>query len=180
MGLMRNIVVVDYQPNWPALFQAESAFLSQALQSVLVSLHHIGSTSVPGLPAKPVIDMLAEVRSLEALDACNPAMQQLGYEPRGELGIAGRRYFSKGGDERRSHHLHAFATAHPGLEKHLVFRDYFRVHSQEATRYAHLKRQLAQAHPDDIEAYMAGKAPLIAELLEQAHQWRKSLPSVGN
>ncbi len=174
MGMMRNIVVVDYRPQWPAEFEAESGQIRRALSSVLVAIHHIGSTSVMDLAAKPIIDMLAEVRSLGELDDSNDAMIAIGYEPRGEFGIAGRRFFVKGSDVHRTHHVHAFEAGHSDIEKHLVFRDYLRAHPAEAVRYAELKAELAGQYRHDIEAYMEGKDPLIQELLRRASQWRAS------
>lgn len=96
---MRTITVVAYDPRWPEMFTAESQLLQQVLPGgIAKAIHHIGSTSVPGLAAKPVIDILLEVPNLAELDACNTQMQQAGYIARGENGIAGRRYFVKGGE----------------------------------------------------------------------------------
>lgn len=166
MGLMRNIVIVEYDPAWPDRFAEEAEHIGRSIPAVLLRLEHIGSTSVPGLAAKPVIDMLAVVRSLEQLDAHNLALQALGYEAKGELGIAGRRFFAKGTDDNRTHHLHAFEAGHAEIADHLSFRDYLRGHREAACRYADLKRELAAAHRNDVESYVAGKGPLIRELLE--------------
>jgi GrpB-like predicted nucleotidyltransferase (UPF0157 family) len=168
MGLMRNIAVVEYSPEWPELFAAESERLAGALGSNLVEAHHIGSTSVPQLAAKPVIDILAVVRSLDELDAQNEAMIRLGYGPKGEFGIPGRRFFSKGPDDARTHHVHAFEPGHEEVAAHLRFRDYLRAHPKEARRYAELKKALAARHRNDIEAYIEGKAPFIHEILAKA------------
>ncbi|MBW3596764.1 MAG: GrpB family protein [Planctomycetes bacterium] len=167
---MRNIVVVPYSPEWPAEFAAEARRLEVAMAPVLVELHHIGSTSVPGLAAKPLIDILAVVCTVEGLDECNEAMVALGYEPKGEFGIAGRRFFSKGSDEHRTHHVHAFAVGDPAIDAHLAFRDYLRTHPHEARRYGELKAALAERHRNDIDAYMDGKAPLIQEMLKHARR----------
>jgi GrpB-like predicted nucleotidyltransferase (UPF0157 family) len=172
MGLMRKVEVVEYDPRWPAAFVAEARLVQNALGPMVVALHHIGSTSVPGLAAKPVIDMLLVVADHATLDAANADMAALGYEPRGEFGIPGRRYFSKGGDLRRTHHVHAYEPSHHEVERHLAFRDYLRAHPEEAARYGNLKAELALSCKDDIEAYMDGKAPLIAELLARAQAWR--------
>lgn len=171
MGLQSNIVVVDYSPLWPQQFAEEAEALQQALPGVFAAIHHIGSTSVPGLAAKPLIDILPEVHSLEELDAHNAQMQALGYTPKGAFGIAGRRFFSKGADDARTHHIHAFEVGHWEVAKHVDFRDYLRAHPEEARRYGALKQQLAQQHPNDIEAYIDGKDPLIQELSEQTRLW---------
>ncbi|WP_233090623.1 GrpB family protein [Vibrio sp. IB15] len=104
----RVIEVVDYRPSWADDFSDEKVLLESVLNSVnVVAIHHIGSTSVKGLCAKPIIDILLEVKSLEELDKNNNLMESLGYEVKGEFGIAGRRYFQKGGIQR-SHQVHAF------------------------------------------------------------------------
>lgn len=172
MGLMRNIRVVEYASEWPEKFAAEERRLSDALKSTLIAIHHIGSTSVPGLAAKPTIDILAVVRSLKQLDACNDAMRALGYDPKGEFGIVGRRFFTKGGDDCRTHHVHAYEPNHLEVRTHLDFRDYLRAHPDQALRYAKLKAKLADRHRNNIEAYMEGKEPLIKEILDNARQWR--------
>jgi len=168
MSLMRNITVIPYSPDWPALYSEAARLLTDTLKDLLIELHHIGSTAVPGLAAKPVIDILAIVTSLDALDDCHEGMCELGYEPKGELGIAGRRFFSKGSDESRTHHIHAFEKEHPAVARHLGFRDYLRLHPEEARRYAEVKVQLARQHPNDIETYIDGKTPLIQEFLAKA------------
>ncbi|MDH3585039.1 MAG: GrpB family protein [Phycisphaerae bacterium] len=171
---MRNIVIVDYQPQWPEMFAEESAHLREALGATLVAVHHVGSTSVPGLAAKPIIDILAVVRALAEIDGRNRAMRDLGYEPKGELGIPGRRFFSRGPDDQRTHHLHAYELQHAEVAAHLDFSDYLRAHLEPARRYAQVKAELAQRHRHDIEAYIEGKEPLIHEILDSARQWRGS------
>lgn len=175
MGMMRNILVVNYESEWPAKYAVEARRLGDALTSTLVAIHHIGSTSVPGLAAKPTIDILAVVRSLTQLDACNDTMRALGYEPKGEFGIVGRRFFTKGGDDCRTHHVHAYEPGHHEVRTHLDFRDYLRAHPAQALRYAKLKAELADLHRNDIEAYIEGKAPLVKEILENARQWRGAI-----
>ena len=170
MPLMRNITVVDYNPQWPLEFSEEAGQIRSALADVVVALHHIGSTSVPQLAAKPVIDMLLLVRDLDELDRCNRAMIDLGYQPKGELGIAGRRFFSKGTDDQRTHHVHAFEPGNSAASDHLAFRNYLRAKPQLAQQYGRLKAKLAEEHSDDIEAYMVGKDPLIRELLQDARR----------
>lgn len=169
--MMRHIVVVAYNPSWPAAYEAEARRVRDALGDVLLELHHIGSTSVPNLPAKPVIDILAVVRSTADLDARDPQMRTIDYEPRGEFHIPGRRYFTHGTDENRTHHLHAFPTGHHRIRDHLLFRDYLRAHPDAVRAYADLKQRLAAAHPRDIQAYCDGKEALIHDLIGRAWRW---------
>lgn len=172
---MRKIVVVPYHPGWPEQYRVEAAKIAAVFGPELVAIHHIGSTSVPGLSAKPIIDMMPVVRDIERVESFNPAMVQLGYEPKGENGIPGRRYFAKGGDANRSHHVHIFALDNPEVNRHLDFRDYLIVHPAEARHYAALKAELAQQFPYDILDYMAGKDGLIKEILQKARAWRDGL-----
>src|SRR5579884_2106813 len=136
----------------------------------IVEVHHIGSTSVPGLKAKPVIDLMPVVREIERVDAFNDAMAAQGYEAMGEYGIPGRRYFRKGGEER-THNVHVFQVGDPGVERHLAFRAYLVAHLEVAARYGELKAALARRFPDDIEGYMDGKDTFVKEVERQAVAW---------
>jgi GrpB-like predicted nucleotidyltransferase (UPF0157 family) len=169
---MRHIVVVRHNPVWPEMFGAESAKIAGVFGRELVAIHHIGSTSVPGLSAKPIIDIMPVVRDIERVAEFNPAMVRLGYEPKGEFGIPGRRYFVRGGDENRTHHVHTYGPDHPELAHHLDFRDYLRAHPGIAGEYAALKEELARQFPHDIEGYMAGKDAFIREIIQKAEKWR--------
>jgi GrpB-like predicted nucleotidyltransferase (UPF0157 family) len=176
---MRKIIVVPYNPDWPVQFRAEAAKIAAIFGPDLVSIHHIGSTSVPGLSAKPIIDMMPVVRDIEGVDLFNPAMIRLGYQPRGEYGIPGRRYFVKGSDANRTHHIHIFALGNPEVNRHLDFRDYLIAHPAEAQQYAALKAELARQFPHDIEGYMAGKDDFIKETIQKAQQWQAKKTDSG-
>ena len=168
MGLMRGIVIVDHTPNWSVDFADEAERIRDALVPYSLEIHHIGSTAVPGLAAKPVIDMLLVVSDLRQLDSRKSVWIELGYQAKGELGIAGRRFYCKGPDHARTHHVHAFPGGHVEIKRHLQFRDFLREHSERAQEYAALKRKLARSFPDDVEAYNHGKASLIQEMLGPA------------
>ena len=172
MALMRNIVVVEYDPHWPDLFLAEAPQVRNALGATRNDIYHVGSTSVPGLMAKPVIDMCVAVASLQKLDERNDAMIDIGYQPKGELGIAGRRFYSKGPDHHRTHHIHAYEVGHHEIDTHLDFRDFLRAHPEMARHYAELKSKLAARYRNDIEAYIEGKSAFITEVLSMAREWR--------
>jgi len=177
---MPPITVVAYDPAWPAEFARESASVSQAINPVLIAIHHIGSTAIPGMWAKPVIDMLAIVSNIAELDGRNELgepnakMQALGYEAMGEFGIPGRRYFRKDNAAgMRTHQIHAFQIGSPQIERHLAFRDFLTAHGQYAARYAELKRCLAARYPNDLAAYMDGKDAFIREIDAKALIWRQ-------
>jgi GrpB-like predicted nucleotidyltransferase (UPF0157 family) len=166
-----HVRVVPYNSEWVSMFQQEVRLLQPVFGDELVAIHHIGSTSVPELAAKPIIDIMPVVQHIERVDDCNNAIQALGYEAMGELGIAGRRYFRKGGDDR-THQVHAFQVDDlHNIERHLAFRDYLRTHSDVAAQYAALKVELAQLFPEDILGYMDGKDAFIKAIERAALLW---------
>jgi len=170
-----QIQVVAYDPAWRRSFEAESKHIERALGDIVVHLHHIGSTAIPGIFAKPIIDFLLEVDDIGQLDHRTSAMEELGYEAMGEFGIPGRRYFSKDNAAGiRTHQVHTFEARSPQIERHLAFRDYMIAHPAEAQIYGELKRRLARVDPNDIEAYMDGKDPYIKEHEAKAIAWRLS------
>ncbi len=154
-----RLMLVEWDPAWPARAAEEAGLVRVALGAVAVE--HIGSTAVPGLVAKPVLDLLAGLRPLDIAPGV-PAMEALGYEYLGEYGIPGREFFRKGGDER-THHVHAVELGGPLCEGHLAFRDYLRARPDEAERYAAAKRELAAAAGGDWDAYVDAKQPYAAE-----------------
>jgi GrpB-like predicted nucleotidyltransferase (UPF0157 family) len=172
MGRMRNIVVVPYDPLWVEQFRREAALISGIPGAEFLSIHHIGSTAIPGIGAKPVIDIMPVVSDIQRVDALNVAMERIGYCARGEYGIAGRRFFVKGDDASRTHHVHTYEPANPEVARHLNFRDYLCAHLDEAQEYARLKTQLAGRFRDDIDGYMAGKDAFIKSILVKAQAWR--------
>ncbi|HIS03446.1 MAG TPA: GrpB family protein [Candidatus Pullichristensenella avicola] len=174
---MRKIVVVAYRPEWSEAFRAEAARIAAVLGENLVAIHHIGSTSVPGLCAKPIIDILPVVRDIEVVDKCNAAFIALGYTPMGEFGIRGRRYFHKGGDER-THHVHVFAAENrEAIERHLAVPAYLRAHPDEARAYGELKKALAARFPLDWEGYCDGKDEYVRALEMRALRWYRGRPA---
>ena len=169
------IEVVDYDPLWPEAFERAREELAVAWVANVGAIHHIGSTSIVGMYAKPVIDMLAVADNLLALDQQADQMERLGYQVMGEFGIAGRRYFRRDdATGKRTHQVHAFAKGSPHIQRHLVFRDYLRVYAAVAEEYGALKRALAAAHPHDMEAYMDGKDGFIKEVERRALEWANS------
>lgn len=171
----RVIEVVAHNPDWPKLFKKEADEIKAVFGQEVVVIHHIGSTAIPGISAKPIIDVLVEVQDIEKIDDFNEEMTGRGYQPKGEFGIPKRRFFIKGGDATRTHHIHVFQTGHPGIESHLNFRDYMIAHPEEAQAYSRLKEELARRFPEDIESYMAGKDGLIKGVDRRAKAWRESL-----
>ena len=170
-----KVRVVQYNPEWPAMFAAGAAQLSAVFGHHLVAIHHIGSTSVPGLKAKPIIDILPVVDDITVVDKLTPEMAALGYEGLGEYGLPGRRYFRKGGDNR-THQVHAYdITSAKEIGRHLAVRDYLRTHPAVAREYGELKELLARQYPEDITGYSNGKDAFVKALEREALEWRRRL-----
>lgn len=168
--MSQHVIVVDYDPSWPKKYEEEAEKLRTVLGGNCAALWHIGSTSVPGLAAKPIIDILGAVKCLEEADKQRAAFEKLGYEYLGEFGIAGRRYLRKGGDER-THQVHLFREDdRENLSRHLAFRDYLRAHEDVKAQYAPLKKELARKYPYDIERYCEGKDAFVKETERAALQ----------
>ncbi|MFY9587265.1 MAG: GrpB family protein [Actinomycetota bacterium] len=164
-----RIEIVGYSPSWADEFARESSQIAEVLCGVLIAVHHIGSTAIPGCDAKSIIDMLAVVTNLDDLDARTAALEGLGYEALGEFGIPGRRYFRKGSAfEDRTHQIHAFADGSTEIARHLAFRDHLRGNPEAVKEYVALKRRLAAEHPTDVEAYTDGKTAFIKAIEEAA------------
>jgi len=162
-------------PGWIDQFEEESNKLRELLGPCHVAIHHIGSTSIAGIYAKPIIDILIEATHIEAIDDRTPLFEDLGYEAMGEFGLPGRRYFRKDNAQGlRTHHVHSYAHNNNEVHRHLAFRNFMREHSHFAQRYSDLKQQLAHAHPRDINAYMNGKDAFIKDMEQRAIAWMGS------
>jgi GrpB-like predicted nucleotidyltransferase (UPF0157 family) len=161
-----RVEVVPHDPEWLRAFTRESPRILAALGENAIAVHHIGSTAIPKIYAKPVIDMLVEVQDIGQVDGHTTVMEVLGYEAMGEFGIAGRRYFRKDNEQGiRTHHVHIFEVNSPDVERHLAFRDYVIAHPEIARQYSDLKRELAKnLHWSDIEGYMDGKDEFIKKV----------------
>jgi GrpB-like predicted nucleotidyltransferase (UPF0157 family) len=171
--MIRKVEVVPYNPNWRSEFEIEAQQIAVALGENVVAIHHIGSTSIETIHAKPIIDILIAVRSIDKVDDRNPAIQALSYECLGEFGIAGRRFFRKNNPAGiRTHHIHTFEVDSAQIDRHLAFRDYLNAHPEAARQYSELKQQLARQYPHDIQAYMDGKDGFIRSIDLKAAAWR--------
>jgi GrpB-like predicted nucleotidyltransferase (UPF0157 family) len=167
LGLESGTVrVVPYDPEWVALFDAESRRIRLALAPLSVALEHTGSTSVPGLAAKPVLDILAGIGVGVPIEPYTAGFVACGYVHRGEQGIRGREFFRRG--EPRAYHVHLARIGSPFWREHLAFRDYLRAHPGARDEYADLKRALAARFPRDREAYIEGKSSFIRRVVELA------------
>ncbi|HEV7693468.1 MAG TPA: GrpB family protein [Hyphomonadaceae bacterium] len=167
----RKVELAPHDPKWAVQAAAESGRLAQAIGPTLIRIEHVGSTSIPGIRAKPTIDLQPIVRCVADLDARQPQVEALGYVWRGEFGIPGRRYCVREKDGRRLFHVHCHQDGHPEIARTLVFRDYLRAHAEEARAYEMLKIACAAAHPDDSHAYSKSKGDWIRACITRAEAW---------
>lgn len=164
---------VPHDPAWASAFVEARGTVSDILGEDAIGIHHVGSTAIRGILAKPVIDILIEATSLEALDRKDAAFGQAGFIGKGEKGIAGRRYFMKDNKEGvRSHHIHAFARGSHHIERHLAFRDYLLAHPDVARAYSEVKERIL-ADWRGIDDYIARKASFVVETERAALEWAR-------
>ncbi|RPK01537.1 GrpB family protein [Priestia endophytica] len=166
-----NITVVEHNPKWKHEYLKEEKLIVKILQKELVNSFHIGSTSIPDLKAKPIIDILLVVNDIKALDNYSQQFEKLGYEVMGEFGIKQRRYYCKGGNNR-THQIHAFQYDNTQeIERHLSFRDYLCQNSEIRQQYGELKSKLAHKFPNDINGYSNGKDEFVRKIEKEALKW---------
>lgn len=160
---MPEIVVVDYDPAWPELFETLRAPIADALGGVALAIEHIGSTSVPGLAAKPIIDIAVVVRA-DGVGTAIARLAPLGYVHKGDLGIPGREAMQHPPGSPR-HHLYVCPEGILGLANPLAVRDYLRANPEAARAYGELKKRLAHEFADDVDGYVEGKTGFILDML---------------
>jgi GrpB-like predicted nucleotidyltransferase (UPF0157 family) len=157
---MRRIEVVDYDPRWPKTFERLRSRIWPALRDVALSVEHVGSTSVPGLPAKPIIDISIVVPERSDVQAGISRLATLGYVHRGDLGVEGREAFANP-DGLPIHNLYLCPRDSVALANHLAIRTYLRTDPEAAREYGELKKQLAERFPHDIDGYIDGKTTML-------------------
>ena len=167
LKFMRTIVVVDYDPAWPQVFQQLRSKIWPLVSDFALSIEHVGSTAVPGLAAKPVIDLSIVVSTGSDLPLAVERLATNGYLHHGNLGIEGREAFQPPAG-LPEHHLYACRQDSPGLQNHLAVRDYLRSHGKMAEAYGDLKKRLAHDFPHDIDSYVDGKTDFLLEVLRRA------------
>lgn len=164
---MRTIVVVDYDPGWPEAFERVRSRVWPAVSDIASSIEHVGSTAVPGLAAKPVIDVSVVVPSTTEVPLAIERLARLGYVHRGDFGIEGREAF-EGPNVPADHNLYLCPREGLGLANHLTVRDHLRAHPEDVQAYGALKKQLAEQFPHDIDGYVRGKTEFLITILRVA------------
>ena len=181
LGLSRRDAVVEpYDPNWPLLFEQERRRIMAAVGHIVAGVHHVGSTSIPGMPAKPILDIAVLLHEFEDGKRCIEPLEKIGYVHKGlEDDIPGDRFFLRGhppqescsdGEEIRTHVLHMYTLDSPIMQNHFAFRNYLIAYPEAADEYAQIKLALADKHPDDRASYSAGKRSFIRGILAKAAQ----------
>ena len=163
------VIVVDYDPRWPLIYEEERRLILGALGRWVVAIEHIGSTSAPGLAAKPIIDIMVGGRSLDDAERCIAPLASVGYVFKPDDTMPGRRYFNKG-PQSDHRHLHMVEVGGEMWQNQLRFRDYLRAHPETAAAYAALKRELAASFGRDREGYTDAKTEFIQSVLRAARE----------
>jgi GrpB-like predicted nucleotidyltransferase (UPF0157 family) len=166
-----------HSPDWAAMALQESELLRKTLGSIFIAVHHIGSTSVPGIVAKPIVDLIPVVTDLDSLDRQTLNLEEIGYEYLREFGLPGRRYCRRNDpiSGKRMYQLHCYATGSPEIVRHLAFADYLRTHPAIAKEYEAEKIRAAALHPNDSHSYGDAKGGWIKRVEQDALEWWKLL-----
>ncbi len=162
---MSKVIVQDYDPCWPQVFEDLRSPIQNALSDICLSIEHVGSTAVPGLPAKPVVDIDVVVRATD-LEKGISGLGSLGYIHRGNLGIAERHAFNQPAGLPK-HHAYLCPEGSTALANHLAVRDYLRANDSAVREYGALKKRLAAQYPNDIDSYVEGKTNFLVSILNQ-------------
>ena len=164
------VIIVEYNPQWPALYEEEKAQILSLIGHKVVAIEHIGSTAVPGLGAKPIIDIMVAIHRLANAEECILPLQSAGYEyvPEYEDTLPERRYFRKGPSGARTHHVHMVELTSDFWWRHLLFRDFLRTHPEVAWQYYQLKKELAAKYSSDHLGYTEAKTTFIESIITRA------------
>lgn len=164
----KSVIVMPYDPQWAAAFEAIRKELCEALGELALRIEHVGSTSVPGLSAKPIIDIDVVISGYDVFPETVNRLSQVGYLHEGDLGIPGREAFCYEEKQHlQKHHLYVCPVDSAELHRHITFRNYLREHPEAAAAYAAVKEDAARLYPDSIESYMQFKTKIIEELYER-------------
>ena len=163
------VIIEDYDPCWPQLFEMLRSRVSAVLNELAISIEHVGSTAVPGLAAKPIIDIDVLLRSSTDLPVVIRKLAELGYEHKGDLGVSGREAF-RANAAAFQHHLYVCPPGSREYDRHIAFRNYLRAHVADANAYALLKRELARKFGSDREGYNQAKSEFVQRILQRTFE----------
>ena len=171
IGLKRGVVkMCSYTDEWEKIYKKEKKLILVAIGKQILDIQHVGSTSILGLEAKPIVDIAIAVKSLNLGEKCIKPLEKLGYEYRGEAGVRGRHFFVKGGELNRTHYLHIESLNSKNWQSHILFRDYLRRNKEAVKEYAKLKKRLALEHKNDRDVYHFFKVNFIEMIIKKAKE----------
>jgi len=176
--MAREMNVVAYDPNWPALYNQEKAALEDVLGELMIGIQHFGSTAIPGMSAKPTIDVMVLVQEIKAVDTYDEAMIQAGYEPRGEAKIPGRRFFRRFEADGENHaaHIHVYEPDNAHVKRELMFRDYLMIDNEAFRQYEHMKLEASERFRFSPKEYTDAKTECITEIMAKAREFYQAQP----
>lgn len=171
MGLKRGIVVLeDYNDKWKDEYLKEKKLLESVLKDKIIGIEHVGSTSIPGLKSKPIIDICVIVKSLDDVEVFKELLEPYDYHFRGHQGVIDRYFFAKGDEDNRTHYLHLEEKDSDSYQNHILFRDYLINHPSYIKKYEEIKESLANSYSDNREEYTKGKTEFIKNVIELAKE----------
>jgi GrpB-like predicted nucleotidyltransferase (UPF0157 family) len=169
--MARTIEIVPYDKSWKNLYEIEKGLLESIFNNIILDIQHFGSTSIPGLAAKPIIDIMIIVDDINEVDKYNKVMGDEGYVIRGENGMPGRRYFVKMKNENsgnHTHHIHIYQNNNICTSNYIIFRDYLKINNAVLKMYESVKKDLALKYRDNPLEYTNGKTDCVNKILEEA------------
>ncbi|WP_336780928.1 GrpB family protein [Paenibacillus illinoisensis] len=176
MKIQKPVIIEGYNNEWPRAFNIIESIISNKLNRLVLRIEHVGSTSIPSLSAKPIIDIDVVIESMDCLPQVIKKLEELGYIHEGDLGIKNREAFARRdvyvpytseGNEKHEHHLYVCNRESEELKRHMMFRDILRKHPLLVSEYANLKFQLANKYRDNRQAYSAGKTEFITRIMNE-------------
>ena len=171
MALKRGIVELEeYNQNWKKEYKKEEKLLKKVLGDRIIEIHHIGSTSIEGLKAKPVIDILVVLKSLDEIPEIEELLKEYDYSNRGPQGVEDRMFFAKGPEDARTHYIHFTEPKSNTYYNQVYFKKYLNEHPEYITKYCELKQSLASKFADDRKQYTAGKNDFISDVIKKAKE----------
>jgi len=171
IGLKRKKVkLISYKPAWKKLYKKEEELLHHALSKYVSDIQHVGSTSVPGVKSKPIIDIAVGVKSLKIGKKFIGPLKKMGYEYMGNAGVRGRLFFAKGSRKNRTHYLHVEKLNSKNWQNHIIFRNYLRSHKNAIKEYNELKERLAKEFKNDRDQYTSKKEFFIRKIIKKCQK----------
>jgi GrpB-like predicted nucleotidyltransferase (UPF0157 family) len=178
LGMLQDKVSLsEHRSEWKSCFDLVSAFLTKTVTNDETQIHHVGSTAIPFIKAKPILDIMVVVPKLSGFDSKQEEIENFGFTWKGEYGISGRRYCVKYNSKQTIGfvHLHAFEAADTEVERHLLFRDYLLAFPTVAQEYSKLKNHSLEKYSGQREAYTESKSKFIQSVIERARSWKSAL-----